>query len=38
VHANDEAKLGTARAEIAEAVVIGDAAVKPVALVDSVIG
>jgi pyrimidine-nucleoside phosphorylase len=38
VHANDEAKLAEAQAEIAKAVVIGDAAVTPVPLIDSVIG
>ncbi|CAM2980452.1 thymidine phosphorylase [Rariglobus hedericola] len=38
VHANDEAKLAAAQAEIAKAVVIGDAEVLPVQLVDSVVG
>jgi pyrimidine-nucleoside phosphorylase len=38
VHANDEAKLAEAQAAITRAVVIGDAAIRPVPLVDSVIG
>jgi pyrimidine-nucleoside phosphorylase len=38
VHANDEAKLAAAQADITKAVVIGDTAVTPVPLVDSVIG
>jgi pyrimidine-nucleoside phosphorylase len=38
VHANDEAKLAAAQADITKAVVIGDTAVTPVPLIDSVIG
>jgi thymidine phosphorylase len=38
VHANDEAKLAAAQAEIAKAVVIGYAAVATPMLIDSVIG
>ncbi|HEY9247802.1 MAG TPA: hypothetical protein VIO38_01665 [Rariglobus sp.] len=38
VHANDEARLAEAQAEIAKAIISGAAAVAPVPLVDPVIG